>query len=382
MSSPKNPNPEDSPAPKPGRPSRGKRVTLKDIAREAGLSAAAVSMALRGSRDVSLKTQERVKKIAERLGYVPDPALSALASYRHELRPVRDLANIALVTNWPTRDGWFRFPNPRRFMEHATARARELGYNLQHFWAREDGISPRRFDQILQARGIQGILLAPPEDIEIELDWDQYAVISIERPRTVGPFHFIEPDQYQAVVECWEVLLNRGYNRVGLVLEAHFGEKWDHRWEAAHQQMQYTYGSRLNNIPTLTLTGTHHVEQIRSWLRRYRPEVVINRSEAFHEAVRAEGLSIPEDLAYITLNVDADVEGASGIQQPWAEMGSLALDLLHSQLIRNRRGRLDILRGTQIAGTWVDGKTLPVRRATNTPSRGPRPPICAADDVA
>ena len=58
------------------------RVTLADVAREAGVSPITVSRALRGERAVAPVLAERVRAAAAALGYVPDPAARALASSR------------------------------------------------------------------------------------------------------------------------------------------------------------------------------------------------------------------------------------------------------------------------------------------------------------
>jgi LacI family transcriptional regulator len=60
---------------------RRRRVTLRDVAEETGLSSAAVSYALRGLQ-VPPETQQRVREAAERLGYQADPIARALASGR------------------------------------------------------------------------------------------------------------------------------------------------------------------------------------------------------------------------------------------------------------------------------------------------------------
>ncbi len=60
---------------------RAKRVTLRDVASESGLSTAAVSYALRGLH-VPVETQVRVRAVADRLGYQVDPIARALASGR------------------------------------------------------------------------------------------------------------------------------------------------------------------------------------------------------------------------------------------------------------------------------------------------------------
>ncbi|HEV8652242.1 MAG TPA: LacI family DNA-binding transcriptional regulator [Actinomycetes bacterium] len=58
-----------------------KRVTIQQVAEAVGLSAAAVSYALRGSH-VSKETEERVRRVATELGYEAHPIARALASGR------------------------------------------------------------------------------------------------------------------------------------------------------------------------------------------------------------------------------------------------------------------------------------------------------------
>lgn len=47
------------------------RITSHDVAREAGVSQATVSRALRGDRQISARTIARIREVADRLGYVP-----------------------------------------------------------------------------------------------------------------------------------------------------------------------------------------------------------------------------------------------------------------------------------------------------------------------
>lgn len=72
------------------------RPTLRDVARECGLSVAAVSYALRGLH-VPPATQERVREVADRLGYQANPMARALASGRTE--------TVGVVCG-SLRDGW------------------------------------------------------------------------------------------------------------------------------------------------------------------------------------------------------------------------------------------------------------------------------------
>ncbi|TNY27722.1 LacI family DNA-binding transcriptional regulator [Fulvimonas soli] len=57
-------------------------VTIKDVAREAGVSVASVSRALNGHGGVTADTVERVREVAERLRYVPHMAARSLITRR------------------------------------------------------------------------------------------------------------------------------------------------------------------------------------------------------------------------------------------------------------------------------------------------------------
>lgn len=53
-------------------------ITLKTLAKELNVSTSTISRALRGSHEISQKTQERVKALAEQLGFVPNAYASSL----------------------------------------------------------------------------------------------------------------------------------------------------------------------------------------------------------------------------------------------------------------------------------------------------------------
>ena len=63
----------------------GKRITIQDIARLAGVSKATVSRVLNHKPDVDPSTRERVMRIMEEQGFVPNPTASGLAGGRTHL---------------------------------------------------------------------------------------------------------------------------------------------------------------------------------------------------------------------------------------------------------------------------------------------------------
>ena len=61
------------------------KVTIKDIAKEAGVSYQTVSKALRGTGTVNSQTSERIKDIAKQFGYVPSIAARSMATQKSQL---------------------------------------------------------------------------------------------------------------------------------------------------------------------------------------------------------------------------------------------------------------------------------------------------------
>lgn len=339
----------------------GKRVRLKDIAKEANLSVSAVSMALNNDITMSKQTIERVKRIAGEMGYSPDPALSALSAYRNKRKVHTDYSVIGMVTNWNTKDGWSGQANQKEVIQGAKKRAIELGYTLQLFWAKEGGATGKRFTQILRARGIRGLILAPFEDNDdtIDIEWKHFSVVTISRPSRYTCFHHVVQNHYMDLINCWDKLVERGYRRVGLVLQDEIASRWSYQWEAAHLVSTKMNVADSDVIPTLIVRTPNEVSDIRRWLRKYRPQAVISRSTHFLEAAKAEGISVPEDMGYVSLDTSEDASNAVGIHYRRDALGAAAVDVLNTLLHRNHTGPLDISVGTQIDGDWQEGETLP-----------------------
>ena len=350
-------------------------TTLKHIAERLDLSVAAVSMALRDHPSLPASTIARVKRAALKLNYTPNSAGSALAAHRQQLRVRRDFSVIALVSNWPTRDDWLQRPSAQRLLAGATARARAYGYELQHHWAREDGMTPARFSRVLASRGIRGLILAPLEhpDSHLDLAWEHFSTVTIERPVRYAHFHHIVPNYSADLRLAWAHLRERGYLRIGLVIDAGLAERVAHQWEAAHAFEQTRSARPGAVVPTLVVDGTDAPGAIGDWLRQHDPDAVISRCNEVLAAAAALKRRIPRDLGYASLNVVDDAPGVSGILQHRDVMGATAVDVLHSLLHRNHRGPHEIAQGTQIDGSWHEGRTVarpsqrrgvPPRRAT------------------
>lgn len=63
-------------------------LNMEDVARAAGVHQTTVSRALRNDRRLPEQTRQRIRKLAERLGYRPHPLLTALGVNLRRGRPI------------------------------------------------------------------------------------------------------------------------------------------------------------------------------------------------------------------------------------------------------------------------------------------------------
>ena len=90
------------------------RVTMRDVAKEAGVTSAAVSYALSGKRPISEETRRRVEQAIERLGYTPNMAARTLGSARQDSR----LIGVVVPQTELEADSCFRTSFTLRYWEH------------------------------------------------------------------------------------------------------------------------------------------------------------------------------------------------------------------------------------------------------------------------
>jgi len=83
---------------------------IKDVAREAGVSASTVSYVLSGKRSISAKTTDKVMAAVEKLGYTPDASARKMRGMRNQIialsAPIRGDINQARYNAYFPRTAW------------------------------------------------------------------------------------------------------------------------------------------------------------------------------------------------------------------------------------------------------------------------------------
>lgn len=114
---------------------------LREIARQARVSHTTVSLSLRNHPSIPISTRERIRRLAEQLGYRPNVLISALMSQVRLKVRNSSLEVIAFLTGGASANDWQEHSASVGFYEGAQHRAQELGMRVEPFWLGPGAIS-------------------------------------------------------------------------------------------------------------------------------------------------------------------------------------------------------------------------------------------------
>ncbi len=332
--------------------------TIRTLAKELRLAPTTVSDALRGKGRVDPATAERVRAAAAARGYRLNPLVSSvMADMRRSQATVFQgtLAAFDIVEPDCPPHG----PFPRQILAGAAERAREYGFQIEEFKVGPHGLPYPRVQQILDSRGIRGILILPawnPPDLRA-LPWERYAGLYSDCVITEPALHAVCPDHYRSMHDLLERLWVRGYRRPGLVLEKGRDERLNLRQSAAFKAF---IEGRTAELPVPLLHSEGYQERtFLPWFLRHQPDVVLCHSDRVLDWLHGIGLRVPEQVGFVCLNtLVRHHPEASGIDLQPTTIGARAAELLIGQLSRNELGPPPWPTTTTVHAQWVEGKTL------------------------
>ncbi|MGC3991355.1 MAG: LacI family DNA-binding transcriptional regulator [Chthoniobacteraceae bacterium] len=343
-----------------------KRVTVYDIAARLGVSHTTVAMALRNHPSVSLQRREEVRRMAETMGYAPDPHLAALAAYRRGTAPARIQNAIAWINHWDQPANLRKYREYDLYWRGAEAAARRFGYHLEEIpWS--PGFPAKRFEQILVTRGIGGILIPPHTNSPDwgDFDWHKFSAIRFGLSVAQPNLHLVTADQLRAILMAVQKIHDYGYERIGLVV----GEDDDQRL-GGNFVGGFAAARQLFKLPPCRpcsrgARNTHATPEkaqraLQRWMMKNQPDAIITAIAAVPPLLKTLGWNIPNQVAVAGTSMDVPVE--AGIDQHSEAIGRIAVEMLVSQINLNECGEPAEPCRILVESRWRDGKSLPDRR--------------------
>lgn len=338
-------------------------ITMQHVADAVGLSRSAVSLALRNHPSIPPATRDRVAEAAARLGYRPNPLVAALMSQHLRLRPRRRRPTLAYVTSHPKDDPWRHYPGFVQMHDGVVRRATELGYRVEEFALARLQSNPARLIEILRARGINGIFLAPLPGSRRTLDLDIAGFVTVGLGLSVSApvIRRVTADIFQVGRLAAQRCADLGYRRIGFAASAEMSSRLEHRMFAGYRQGLWDRGLAETVPPLLAPPTGAFSTFLPAWCRSAKPDAVL-----FGTFDAGCLRAVPPEIGCVNLNVDHPRSDTTGVYQNLPRIGAMAAEQLHTALQQNAAGPLDQPQTYLLDGTWVDGTTAPgagLRRA-------------------
>ncbi|MDO5603036.1 MAG: LacI family DNA-binding transcriptional regulator [Oscillospiraceae bacterium] len=322
-------------------------MTIKDIARESGYAVSTVSRALNNHPDVSRKAKEKIQKIVEECGFVPNNNAKQLKQQQSQ--------NIVIIVK-----GMFNlfFNNMIEEMQSAVS---EAGYGVQLHYIDEDDNEVLAGAQLARERKPRGIVFLGGNSQSFEKSFSDVHLPCVLVTFTSPELHFknlslVGIDDQEAGRLAGEYLLNKGHRRIGVIGgNIKMSEISSLRYRGfcgALQSKGLQHPPALYQTTSFNLAGAYRAMQA---LLASRPEdpptAVFCMSDIMAvgaiRAARDAGLRVPEDIS--VLGFDGIELGRyatpriATVRQPQKEMVRTAIQLLMQQIERRREGQCSVL---------------------------------------
>jgi len=316
------------------------KITIKDVARVAGVSTQTISRVLNNRSDVSKATRSRVQQVIASMGYSPNVFARNLSRGRSNTLGV---IGYGLV-----------YYGSSSVLTGIESKANELGFSLT--LSLIDRVEPSRVERILYdllSRRVEGIIWAVPGDINA-LDWLAEKFSQVQTPLVYinkGPDG---SDQVTALNNrlggklATEHLIQQGYQRIGIITGP---SSW---WEAQERLTgwrEVVNAAGYSDIDSLIVEGDWNAPSgdvgLHALLDR-NPDMdaVFSSNDQMAlgalQAARRLGLCIPEDLGIVGFD---DIPEAAyfyppltTVRQDTRKLGALAVERINTLIQANREG--------------------------------------------
>ena len=275
-------------------------ASAQDIAAEANVSKATVSLALKKHPRISDETRERVERVAKKLGYRPNPELSKLmATMKRE--PIGKQGTLAFIRSGTSLE-WE--PMERYFYDEVSTSAESYGYRVEPFWIYDPRENPKRINATLWNRGIDGLIIPMihPDRYNkgvrtLPIEWEKFSVVEIadtlQEPKLSGIRH----NHFGGMLQTVSELEALGYERIGLYMAADVELRTHHRWTAA---TPFEIHAPTDRGIARHFPQKYDVEALLAWIETTQIDTLVSPGIEVYTMLREAGL-FPGDLA-VTLH--------------------------------------------------------------------------------
>jgi LacI family transcriptional regulator len=309
-----------------------KRISLKDIARQAGFAPSTVSHVMNGKakeRRISDKVAEQIEALAKELGYRPNPTAVSLRTGKSKIIGliVEDISNVFFATLAKTVEDI----------------AYSLGYRIFYCSTENNDDKGKELIRMLLHQQVDGFLITPSKGMHkqvAELLRINKPVVLMDRFFPDIGVPYVMASNYGGVKEGIEHLINKGYEKIAFVT-VDLDQIQMHERERGYRHTLKAHG--LPNSQKLILKLPYKqskdafIRQIADFLKA-NPKIdavffTTNYLGVYGlESIEQLGLSIPKDIAVVCFDSHDMFRlvkpAITTIEQPIQEMAKASIEML------------------------------------------------------
>lgn len=340
----------------------GKQIqTSRELAEIAGVSHMTVARAFRPNAEISAKTRERILRLAKEHGYHPNPIHGMLAQAIQQRESGQLLGTLAFVHHGPGAHTWEELPHQIPYLKGIRQRARELGFNVDLFQLNEKGMKPGRLSDILQARGIHGVIMAPPPSNvhQLHFDWDNFSCVTFHHDTWQPLLHRVANDEVDKMAVTLKKVKELGYRRPGLALTYYLDLNSHYALSGIILAQQDVLGEK-DAVPPLRYKGPafiDSIQEISAWIHQHQPDCIICEDGSALSVLQEAGWKVPKDMGLVHMGIGPDVDDWTGYRLLPEAIGAAVVDVLANRLVHNELGVPKESQELLIRGHWQPGKT-------------------------
>lgn len=314
-----------------------KLVKIRDVAKEAGVSIAAVSFAINGTGSLSEETRKKILDTVERMNYRPNVTARRLVSGKVNV--------IGLVMPQPGTE-FFLFAD-MAILSGIGVVASRMGHNVLLSWY--EGTGKSSVLDLVQEGTVRGLtFLLPLDDTSTyrELNDMNFPYVLMSRPPEGLSCNWVDVDNMDAAYQAVLALIKGGHERIGFVSpgpmdylvsrDRHAG----YRAAMLNHGLEYHSGYVFEGVGSLD-SGIAAMEQ---FLSLDEPPTAILAGAnmlalGVMERMEQAGLRCPEDVAIITFDNSPLAENykLTAIEIPRGDIAREATALLMKKINQSTR---------------------------------------------
>ncbi|WP_420643949.1 LacI family DNA-binding transcriptional regulator [Candidatus Leptofilum sp.] len=314
------------------------KVTLKDVAKEAGVSYQTVSKVLRGQIKVTPDTQVRIETAVTKLGYRPNTAA----------RNLRTQSSNLIGYGW--LQGGDDSPHPvlNHFLYSAVQRAEQNDFHLLTFLIEENiEKTIAIYRELYARRQVEGFILADTNDNDPRINFLMEANIPFAcfgRANDDWDFCWVDVDGSNGMEQVTAHLQQQGHTKIGLITWPEGSRAGEERENGYFKQMTQAglpvHSDWIVRGENRVQVGYQLLSQLLTLPEADRPTAVACVSDQIAigamNAALAQGLQVGANFAitgYDNLPMSEFLfPPLTTVQQPIREAGDLVIEKLLQQI--------------------------------------------------